>query len=122
MVNEPVAARPEVVRYPRTGLYAVAQPADRSLAERAVDAVLADSFPASDPPSWTPGIAETRPPSERGRVPHLVISTGTPLWFQRVVSVAGLILVVLAFPLLVAAVPLAFAWRAVLEVTKWRTT
>jgi hypothetical protein len=28
----------------------------RLAAERALDAVLADSFPASDPPSWNPGI------------------------------------------------------------------
>ena len=31
-------------------------------AERALDAVLADSFPASDPPSWTLGVAHV--PSE----------------------------------------------------------
>lgn len=30
---------------------------DRLAAERAIDDVLADSFPASDPPSWNPGIA-----------------------------------------------------------------
>ena len=29
--------------------------------EGAIDAEIADSFPASDPPSWTSGIAETRP-------------------------------------------------------------
>ena len=34
--------------------------------ERAVDAVLADSFPASDPPSWTPTIAETGPSTRVG--------------------------------------------------------
>ncbi len=29
---------------------------DRLAAERALDDVLADSFPASDPPSWNPGV------------------------------------------------------------------
>jgi len=29
----------------------------RLAAERALDAVLADSFPASDPPSWTLGVS-----------------------------------------------------------------
>ena len=29
---------------------------ERLAAERAIDDVLADSFPASDPPSWNPGL------------------------------------------------------------------
>ena len=33
----------------------------RLAAERALDAVLADSFPASDPPSWTLGVSRSTP-------------------------------------------------------------
>ena len=50
---------------------------DRRAAERTLDRVLADSFPASDPPPWTFGITrresqralapDERPATERGR-------------------------------------------------------
>ena len=33
----------------------------RLAVERALDEVLSDSFPASDPPSWNPGIARPTP-------------------------------------------------------------
>jgi hypothetical protein len=33
----------------------------RRAAEEALDQVLADSFPASDPPSWNPGTARLNP-------------------------------------------------------------
>lgn len=45
-----------------------------------------------------------------------------PLWLQRVGSVAGLIAVVWAVPFFIIALPLALAWRAVLETTGWRST
>ena len=45
-----------------------------------------------------------------------------PLWLQRVGSIAGLIAVVWIIPLFVLALPLALAWRAVLQVTRWRST
>jgi hypothetical protein len=44
---------------------------NRCAAERAIDDVLADSFPASDPPSWNPGISRPEPVvSARHRPPQ----------------------------------------------------
>src|SRR5688572_30246403 len=99
------------------------QPARRSLAaERALDAVLDDSFPASDPPSWTTGIAEARPARLATVTPLPVTSTGSPKWVQRLGSLAGAIVVALAFPLFVVGVPLALAGIAVLAAVRRRAT
>ena len=40
---------------------------ERLAAERAIDDVLADSFPASDPPSWNPGVTRLDLDGDLGR-------------------------------------------------------
>ena len=95
----------------------------RSLAaERALDAVLDDSFPASDPPSWTPGIAEARPAHLATVTPLPVTSTGSPRWVQRLESLAGVIVLALAFLLFVVGLPLALAGLAILTAVRRRAT
>ena len=44
-----------------TASLAIAVGIDGLAAERAIDDVIADSFPASDPPSWNSGVARPAP-------------------------------------------------------------
>ena len=75
----------------------------RLAVEQAMDQTLADSFPASDPPSWTPGIAHPNPviglqqPSQRSeagadagaRTGSSGLSSGGRTFLQGLVSLAG---------------------------------
>jgi len=109
----------------------------RLAAERAIDDVLKGSFPASDPPSWNPGVA--RPdPSVRGPVedgptggaragagPITIIDVSRPdaerTFLQVLLSFAGAaaISATVPFVVLLIGLPFALAIRALLEVITW---
>ena len=110
----------------------------RLAAERAVDSVLADSFPASDPPSWTLGI--TRPEPERHATNHETVgpaaspavvrgdvvdvsrpATDGRTFLKGLVSLAGAAGMVLLVPfvILLIGMPIALAVRGVVEAASW---
>jgi len=112
-------------------------------AERAIDDVLADSFPASDPPSWNPGItrlalggnladrASGHTPLTDARErwgPGLsdVVDVSRPrsegrTFLQGLVSLTGAAGIALAVPfvILLIGLPIALALRGLLEVVGW---
>jgi hypothetical protein len=110
----------------------------RLAAERALDEVLADSFPASDPPSWNPGIARPRPAGHLTREPGPAKDAGRILpmadvidvsrlahgdraFLQALVSMLGAagIAVLMGVAILVMALPIALAVRGLLEAIGW---
>jgi hypothetical protein len=114
----------------------------RLAAERAVDEVLEDSFPASDPPSWNPGTARLAPASDQanegplgdssaeiwqaGMARHGVIDVSRPTdgersLIQALTSVAGAVGVVLLLGvgILIVTVPVALFVGGLTGVIGW---
>src|SRR3954468_7270603 len=91
----------------------------RLAAELAVDEVLAESFPASDPPSWTPGVV--RPDPVRRAIDRLPPRTGERTFIDALTSLtaaSGLVLLV-PFAILLVGVPIALVVRGLLEALRW---
>ena len=110
----------------------------RLAAEQAMDEVLADSFPASDPPSWNPGIIRPHPadsfapaaaPAQDGHERlHMadVIDVSGPAhgertFLQALVSLFGAAGLALLFgvAILLIGLPIVLVARGVLEAAGW---
>lgn len=114
----------------------------RLAAERAVDEVLEDSFPASDPPSWNPGTARLAPAAHQaneGRIgdtdAHVrqarmarngVIDVSRPTnsertFIQALISIVGAagVALLLGLGILIVTVPVALFVGGLIEVIGW---
>jgi hypothetical protein len=106
------------------------------LRTQAIDDVLLGTFPASDPPSWSPVMArpapEPAPESPPAAAPDAAGDVGAagnrprhaptlPTAAEALTSLAGAAGVVLLLPIAVLAVgaPLALAVRGLLEAVRW---
>lgn len=103
---------------------------------QAIDDVLAGSFPASDPPAWTPGMArpapevptrpaDRAPAKETNDVRAVVIDVARPLdsgrtFASALVSLLGAMGLAMLVPLAMLALgtPVALAVRGVLELAE----
>jgi hypothetical protein len=113
--------------------------AQRLAAERAMDDVLANSFPASDPPSWNPGVTrpesiasvQHRAPRSKGadasdadaRADDIGVSRprGSRAVINALISFAGAVGIALLVPfaVLLVGMPVALVVRGLLEATGW---
>ena len=110
----------------------------RLAAERAIDDILADSFPASDPPSWNPGVSRPEPvasmrhgpprsePKDTSAIRAGVIDVSRPTLRERtvvhaLVSLAGAagIALLVPFVILLIGIPVVLAVRGLLEGIGW---
>jgi hypothetical protein len=112
----------------------------RLAAEQALDQVLADSFPASDPPSWNPGIALLNPVGSKPHAEHAkavadaestaraadiidVSRAGVEdrTFLQGFVSLAGAagIALFVPFVILLVGLPIVLSVRGVLKLLSW---
>jgi hypothetical protein len=84
----------------------------------AVDRALAQSFPASDSPPWTFGVADLQPPSDRVEVSDVVVLSRSEVstwWRAAARNVAAWLMacgVVLLVPVAIIALPVALTVRA----------
>ncbi len=89
----------------------------------AIDEALVETFPASDPPAWMPGLARPAPPADDEKKPEGVIEVSRPPdetpaeKFASLIGAMGLSLIV---PIAVLAVglPLVLGVRGVLELAE----
>ncbi len=113
---------------------------ERRAAEHAVDSALADSFPASDPPSWTLGVASPQPPRAATDKPAVTTAPGDTevlnlaegvidvsrlddgrTFFQSLLSLAGAAGIALLVPLviLIVGLPIVLAARGIVGAISW---
>src|SRR5690348_2012064 len=100
-----------------------------ALTAQALDDVLAASFPASDPPSWMPGMARPAPEVTRDTGTSDVIDVSRPddserTFAQALVSFAGAAGVGLLVPvgILLVGIPVALGVRGLIEAAEWLRT